>query len=134
MKRYIDQRNLNVELYTGTYGILQYDDRDGVSRDMFLSSTKKKKLPKIPVPKIYYKIVVTDNDSGIVFIGVNNPHADEKEIKRNYIYCENVISKVNYIPWKENLRMGHMYACSIDEFIKFVPNAPKVPKINRILL
>lgn len=101
---------------------------------MFLSSKAKTKLQKIPVPKIYYKIVVADNNAGIVFIGVNNPHADEEEIKRNYIFCENVISKVNYIPWKESLRMGHMYACAIDEFTKFVRNAPKVPKTNRILL
>ncbi|XP_055307167.1 uncharacterized protein LOC129571388 [Sitodiplosis mosellana] len=134
LRRYIDQQNLNAEIHTGTYGIVQYDDRKGISRDMYLSSNEKTKFQKIPVPKIYYKMVVADNDAGIVFIGVNNPYADEAEIKRNYIFCENVISKVNYIPWKPNLRLGHIYACPNDEFVKFVPNAPKVPKINRILL
>lgn len=134
LKRYIDRRNLNAEIHTGTYGILQYNDRNGKSRDMFLSSKTKTNLQNIPVPRIFYKMVVTDDDAGIVFIGVNNPHVDEAEIKRNYIFCKNVISKVDYIPWKPNLRMGHIYACSIDEFTKFVPNAPKVPKTKRILL
>lgn len=136
MKRYVDKKNLNAEIYTGTYGTLQYDDLHGISREMFLSSSKKKtKLhPKIPVPKIYYKIIVTDDDSGIVFIGVNNPHASKEEINRNYIYCENVIETVDYIPWKDSLKMGYMYACSIDEFKKFVSNSPNLPKVSRILL
>lgn len=134
MKRYIDQRNLNADIYTGTYGILQFNDRNGKSQNMYLSSNTKSKLSQIPVPKIYYKIVVTDDMAGIVFIGVNNPHANMQEIKQNYIYCENVISKVNYIPWKENIAKGFMYACSVDEFQKFVPNLPPLPKTNRILL
>lgn len=109
---------------------MQYNDVNGNPQNMFLSH----KHQKIPVPKIYYKIVVTDDNAGIVFIGVNNPHASALEIKQNYTYCNNVISKVNYIPWQNSLHMGHMYACSIDEFAKFASNLPKLPKINRILL
>ncbi|XP_031621017.1 uncharacterized protein LOC116339335 [Contarinia nasturtii] len=135
LKHYIDQQNLNADIYTGTHGILQFDDRKGKSQNLYLSSNTKSKFSQIPVPKIYYKIVVTENMAGIVFVGVNNPHASLEEIKQNYIYCENVISKVNYIPWQENVRKGYMYACSIDEFLKFVPSlATKVPKTNRILL
>lgn len=134
MKSHIDQLNLNAEIYTGTYGILQFDDGNGTSRDMYLSPEAKEQLSRIPVPKIYYKIVVTDDNAGIVFVGVNNPFVDHKEIERNYIYCENVITSVKYIPWKTGLRMGYMYACSIDEFKKFVPTVPNLPKINRILL
>lgn len=134
MKQYIDRRNLNADIYTGTHGILQYIDGNGTSQDMFMLSNRQAKLEKIPIPKIYYKIVVTDDNAGIVFIGVNNPHAKDDEIKQNYIFCENAIAKVSYIPWKANLRMGFMYACSIDEFTKFVPNLPKLPAIDRILL
>lgn len=126
---------MNAEIYTGTFGILQYDDRNGKPQDMFLSSNcSSTQVQKIPVPKIYYKIVVTDDKAGIVFIGVNNPHATKEEIKQNYTFCENVISKVNYIPWKDDVRMGHMYACSVDEFTKFVVNLPNLPKVDRILL
>lgn len=134
MKSHIDQRNLNADIYTGTYGLLQFDDINGNLRDMYLSPKMKTKLARIPVPKIYYKIVVTDDNAGIVFIGVNNPFADANEIKRNYIYCDNVISNVKYIPWKNILRMGYMYACAVDDFRKFVPTAPNLPKINRILM
>lgn len=135
MKRYIDRRNLNADIYTGTHGTLQYIDGHGNSQDMFLyTSNSKKLLGKIPVPKIYYKIVVTDENAGIVFVGVNNPHVKEEELKENYIFCENVIKNVTYIPWKQNLRLGFMYACPIDEFVKFVPNLPNLPAIDRLLL
>lgn len=136
MKRYIDRKNLNVDIYTGTHGVLQYIDENGESQDMYLSSSSKLKTnsPKIPVPKVYYKIVVTDDNAGIVFVGVNNPHIKDDELKPNYIFCENVITKVAYIPWKPSLRMGFMYACSIDEFSKFVPNLPNLPAVDRILL
>lgn len=125
---------MNAEIYTGTFGILQYDDRNGKPQDMFLSSNCTAQVQKIPVPKIYYKIVVVPDYAGIVFIGVNNPHASKEEIKQDYIFCENVISKVDYIPWKDDVKWGHMYACSIDEFVKFVGNSPNLPKIDRILL
>lgn len=86
------------------------------------------------MPKIYYKIVVTDDNEGIVFVGINDPHASETEIKQKYIYCKNVIHKVKYIPWKDQTRMGYMYACAIDDFANFVPNLPPLPKVHRLLL
>lgn len=136
LKSYIDRKNLNVEIYTGTYGVLQYKDVDGVSRQIFLSSKgDSPKEQKIPVPKIYYKVVIDRNQrTGIAFIGVNDPYASEEEIQKNYIYCDNIIDKVSYIPWKDNIRMGKMYACEIKEFSKYVKVLPKLPPIDHILL
>lgn len=115
-------RNINLEVYSGTFGTLQLKDTSNVLRDIFLyiSGTTK----KIPVPKIYYKILVNRAaNSGIVLIGVNNPHLTLDEIKKSYIVCTDVSSQINYINWqKDNIERGYSYACAVNDFVKAVPH------------
>lgn len=134
MKRYVARKNIDTEIYTGTHGIVTYKDVDGVQQKIYLSSTADSQ--KIPVPKIYYKVVIdTRNKAGIVFIGVNDPYATDEEIQKDYTYCRNVIDKVNYIPWnKSNRMMGYMYACSVKEFVKAIGDLPHLPPIDSLLL
>lgn len=136
LKRYIDRKNINAEIYTGTYGILTYNDTRGATREIFLASDRRTNDNRIPVPKAFYKVVlVPETRSGIVFIGINNPYISIEEIKRDYSYCENVMDKVNYIPWnRRNLRQGYLYACSVNEFAKFVGHLPNIAHIDHLLI
>lgn len=136
LKAHVDRKNLDVDIYTGTHGTLSYADIEGVSREIFLSSKgDSPKVQKIPVPKIYYKIVIAPQQrAGIAFIGVNDPYATKEDILSNFIYCDNIINHVSYIPWKSSLRMGYMYACAVDEFTKYVKELPKLPTIDHVLL
>lgn len=79
---------------------------------------------QIPVPKIYYKILLNKADnSGVVLIGVNNPHLTLEEIKKDYIVCTDVSSQINYIKWqKDNIERGYSYACDVNDFVKAVPH------------
>jgi len=87
---------------------------------LYVSGTTR----QIPVPKIYYKILLNKADSsGVVLIGVNNPHLTLEEIKKDYIVCTDVSSQINYINWqKDNIERGYSYACSVADFVKAVPH------------
>lgn len=87
---------------------------------LYVSGTTR----QIPVPKIYYKILLNKADnSGVVLIGVNNPHLTLDEIKKDYIVCTDVSSQITYINWqKDNIERGYSYACTVADFVKAVPH------------
>jgi hypothetical protein len=115
-------RNINLDVYSGTFGVTQLKDTSNVFREIFLYVSGSTKT--IPVPKLYYKILHNRAaNSGIVLIGVNNPHITLDEIKKNYIVCTDVSNQVNYISWqKDNIERGYSYACAVNDFLKAVPH------------
>lgn len=115
-------RNINLDVYSGVVGNARLRDTSGNLQDIYLyvsGSTRQ-----IPVPKLYYRIILNKSDnSGVVFIGVNNPHLTLDEIKKDYIVCTDVSSQINYIKWqKDNIERGYSYACSVNDFVKAVPH------------
>lgn len=59
-------RNLYLDVYTGTYGIGQFWNETGSRAQTFLDWP----AGQIPVPQLYYKILVNHADnSGVVFLG-----------------------------------------------------------------
>lgn len=135
-KKYFDKKNLNVEVYTGTYGTLKFKDINDNLRDLFLASDSNNTTQRIPVPKLYYKLVIAPKErAGIVFVGVNNPHATLQEIKKEYIICKDVSDQVKYISWKKaDIQLGYSYACEISDFLKTVEHLPKLQAVEKLLL
>lgn len=119
-RRLAGNRNLTLDIYSGTYGVTTLKDINGVEQELYLDPVQK----KIPVPKIYYKILLNKADnSGIVLIGVNNPHLTLDEINKSYIFCKDVSDQIDYIPWKrENITLGYSYACGVNDFVRTVPH------------
>lgn len=115
-------RNINLDVYTGSFGVLGLKDPSQNSKDIYLYVNGN--IRQIPVPKIYYKLLHDKaNDSGIVLIGVNNPHATLEEIKKDYIVCTDVSDQITYIKWyKDDIKKGFSYACEINDFLKNVPH------------
>jgi hypothetical protein len=108
-------------------------DNSGFRKQIFLHVDGSVK--KIPVPKFYYKILIdkTEN-SGIAFIGVNNPHLTLDEILKDFIICTDVSNKINYINWKKtDISRGYSYACEVNEFLKVVKHFPKIV-VNKLLV
>lgn len=133
LKRYVACRNINTEIYTGTYGVVTYKDIRGEDQEIHLSACNNAR--RVPVPKVYYKVVIdVRNRAGIAFIGVNNPYVALPEILRDYTYCRNVMDRVTYIPWSRHLRMGHLYACSVNEFARAIGDLPQLPPTDRLLV
>lgn len=121
-------------MFTGTHGVLRLRDVRGEPREIFLSIDENG--ARVPVPQIYYKIAIeTTSRRGIVFIGVNNPFATLEDVKRDFIFCEDVGDQVKYIPWdRHNTTAGYSYACAVQDFARRIPELPPLPTVTNLLL
>lgn len=126
VRNLVANRNIYTEIYTGTHGILQMADHMGINHELFLSIDENNNR-QIPVPTYFYKVVIQDSGArGVVFVGLNNPHATLEEIESGkYNICTDVSSQINYINWnRANLAHGYSYACEVNEFVKVVGHLP----------
>lgn len=120
-RRLAHDRNINLNVYTGTVGRVDFPDVNGVRRNLFIDDRNS----QIPVPRLYYKILENPAArSGVVLIGVNNPHLSLNEINaQGYVICPDVSSRINYVSWsRTNLVRGFSYACEVGEFLRVVPH------------
>ncbi|XP_011186392.2 uncharacterized protein LOC105214582 [Zeugodacus cucurbitae] len=125
VRRYASTQALDLDCYTGIWGISTLPDVNGVQRELYLAFDENNN-GLIPVPKIYFRVVIDRKTrKGIVLIGVNNPHASLEEIQRDYVICKDVGKRINWISWdKENLKNGYSYACGVEDFISVVKDLP----------
>ena len=127
-------RSLHLDVYTGTHGLKTLPDVNGDHQKIYLDFQANIR-PRIPAPKVYYKILIDwVKDAGIVLIGVNNPHTTLSEIKKDYIFCNYVSNKINWIEWeKNNITKGYSYACDVNEFNKVTGHFPKMIVKNLLI-
>lgn len=119
------KRKLNLECYTGTYGVTTLANKHGKQTEIYLYDEGGHK--QIPVPKLYFRVVIEPRErKGIVLIGVNNPHLTLEEIERDYIVCPDISSRINWVNWsKHDISKGYSYACEVNEFRKHVRDLPE---------
>lgn len=136
VKKYVAKRNIDADLYTGTYGIFTYPDVHGKEQEIYLAWDKKAGAHRIPVPRFYYKVVIAEEiQAGIVFIGVNHPYVSLDQIESDYILCPDVSDKVKYIDWdRTNITLGYSYACNVKDFTKAIADLPTLPKVTKLLV
>ncbi|GAB0092063.1 uncharacterized protein DMENIID0001_070210 [Sergentomyia squamirostris] len=126
VRRMVSERYINIELYTGTYGVLTLPDVNGEHQEIYLHFDENNN-GQIPVPKLYYRVIYERSTKrGIVLIGVNNIHITREEIdQQGYIVCEDVSDKITWINWvRDDLILGYSYACEYNEFAKVVGHLP----------
>lgn len=104
---------------------MKLNDTSGFPREIYLDIDDN----KLPVPKIFYKILIDrSTHAGVVLVGVNNPHIKMQEIQSDYMFCDyDVSERIKYIKWRaKDLRRGFSYACSVEDFIEKVPHFKNV--------
>ncbi|XP_055919682.1 uncharacterized protein LOC129951510 [Eupeodes corollae] len=126
VRKFIAKQGIEVECYTGTWGISSLPDVNGVQQELYLDFDKNNN-GLIPVPKLYFRVVVEPaTKKGVVLIGVNNPHISMEEIQRDYVICDNVIDNLTWMKWdKNNLFEGYLYACEVQQFRQVVQDLPE---------
>uniref|UniRef100_A0A6B2E4U1 Putative alkaline nuclease n=1 Tax=Phlebotomus kandelakii TaxID=1109342 RepID=A0A6B2E4U1_9DIPT len=135
VRRMVFQRNTNLELYTGTHGVLTLPDINGEQQEIYLHFDENNN-GQIPVPKLYYRVLYERSTKrGIVLIGVNNIHITMEEIEsQSYIVCEDVADKIDWINWDRfNLILGYSYACDVNEFKEVVGHLPNI-EVNNLFI
>lgn len=121
VRKIVDTIENDLIIFTGVHGTMGYKNNILYIFDDKNESTEKQ---KIPVPEIFYKMVINEKAmEGIVIIGVNDIFASATTINR-YIHCNDVSEKNvfinNYINSNErkNIQHGYIYACNISDFLK----------------
>ncbi|XP_030371966.1 uncharacterized protein LOC115622210 [Scaptodrosophila lebanonensis] len=125
VRKYVASEGLTVDCYTGTWGVSTLPDVNGVPTELYLNFDKNNN-GLIPVPRLYYRVIIDrESRNGIVLIGVNNPHIDVEEIKRDYLICEDIGDQLSWVSWtKDDLNRGYSYACTVDDFTAVVKDLP----------
>lgn len=125
VRKFVADRNLTTDCYTGTYGVSTLPDVDGVERELYLDFDENNN-GLIPVPKFYFRVVIDqESREGIVLIGINNPYLTLEQILKDYILCEDIGHQLSWLSWyKEDLHEGYSYACTVEDFIQVVKDLP----------
>lgn len=125
VRAFVANRNIYSEIYTGTWGVLEMQDANGIYKPLYLDYDSSGR-GLIPVPALYYKVVIdVYSQRGIVLIGVNNPHATAAEISSRYTICQDYSYLINWINWdRTNAQKGYSYACDVNDFIRTVNHLP----------
>lgn len=138
VRNFIANRNIDCEIYTGVHGVLSVRDQNGVFRELFLDFDAQGR-GLIPVPALYYKVVLhRPTNRGIVFIGVNNPHATSADIVNRHTICTDVSHFVDWITWtspvgRTSILRGFSYMCTVTDFRRVVTNLPSNVIANSLL-
>lgn len=112
----------DVSIWTGTHGVLQYADKSGNLVDIYLYTDGETQY--IPAPQYYWKVLYDSaTDSGVAFIGLNDPHATKVPTE----LCDNVCSQMSWVDWSiTELDAGYMYCCSVESAREAIPSIPDV--------
>ncbi|XP_063696032.1 uncharacterized protein LOC134827363 [Culicoides brevitarsis] len=125
VKKFVADRNIEVDAYTGTWGTTTLPDAKNKKHELYLAFDENNN-GLIPVPMLYYKILVDrKTQNGITLIGVNNPYLEMKEILADYVICKDISDMIDWVNWnKTNIQVGYSYACDVNEFMGKVKHLP----------
>jgi len=109
----------DLDVWTGAMGVLEMPDKNNNPVQILLGKSYNKE--KVPAPALMWKAVYEKStDSGVAFVGVNNPYATE--LTDDLRICEDICDQVSWMDWKsEDWAHGYMYCCSLDDLQKALP-------------
>ncbi|KAF7995901.1 hypothetical protein HCN44_007008 [Aphidius gifuensis] len=138
IRQYADKIKRDLDVWTGSIGVLQLKDKDGILQNIYLRRDENFKNESVPVPKLLFKVVYDEKyQAGIVFVTINNPHI--KIIEDEYIICKNICEKVSWIEDKKKDNFdklfinGYTYCCEYSDFRKSFPYLP-IDEIENIMV
>lgn len=132
LRKFAATRKLDLEIYTGTYKILEMTTTETKSK-VKISLLGNDTFSSLPVPLFFWKIVYEPkSQNGVAFVGVNNPYITQNDMEDLQI-CLDITEKVSWVKFvKHNLVLGYSYACNLNNFLKIVRYAPRL-KVKNVL-
>lgn len=123
VRRIATERDIDLTVYTGTFGTSTLADKNGVPRPHYLSFDKNNN-GILPVPKYYWKLIHDPGtNTATAVVGVNNPHLNE--LPPEDVLCEDVCNQVPWISWKRNdFVKGYTFCCTASGLYTAIDYAP----------
>lgn len=126
LRHYSTKNNVQLVVYTGTFGTLRLKDVDGTKVAITLTGVDE----KFPIPSHIWKIAYDkEHSAAIAFIGVNS-YLQRKSYND---LCEDISSQLS---WISDCANSHLYVCKFNDFTKFLDKYNiRFPmlKVNRLL-
>lgn len=124
IRQYASKNVRDLDVWTGSIGVLQAEDVDGKLQDIYLYQNREGKK-SVPVPKLLFKVVYDSvGNAGVAFVTINNPHL--KKLEKDYVICEDICNEISWVNWKrDKYDKGYTYCCKIDDFRQAFPDLPK---------
>lgn len=129
----VAEKQCDLHVFTGTYGILKLNNSFGGKSEIYLNYNPRQGIRQMPVPQYFWKVLVSmDTSHGLAIIGMNNIYEFEPDP------CTNIISRIKWLEggaWQSR-RSGYTIACEVNEF-KNIPGLrdqlPQIPATRGIL-
>ncbi|CAG9765124.1 unnamed protein product [Ceutorhynchus assimilis] len=135
LRDYASSTNSDLEVYTGVHGVSTLtNNANKIKTELFLHTNNGRHL--LPVPQLFWKLIYDKHkNSGIVILGVNNAY----EVQREDFICEDISDRVSWFSYKlkgqkNRVDLGHIYACSIEDFRRAVGRSPNLNAANLLFL
>ncbi|XP_018561279.1 uncharacterized protein LOC108903541 [Anoplophora glabripennis] len=124
LRNYAANNFVDLEVYTGTYGISTLPHEvtgEDVELYFFVDDNGNRAMP---IPELFWKVAYDPiNKAGVAVLGINNPY--QTDIERSII-CDDIADKLTWLTFDRFwVQRGYMYACTIDDLRRFVPNIPR---------
>jgi hypothetical protein len=121
---YVKTNKLDLEVYTGTFGVASYPHEitgEDVALFMYVSGSDK----AVPVPLIFWKLVYDAvGQRATVFLTVDDPY--QSDVSKNVI-CDDVSDGIGWLTWeKHNVTKGYSYACAYEDAKKTISYLPDI--------
>lgn len=123
VRTYASNNKVDLVVYTGTYGITTLPHEEtGEEVPLYLYVDENDNVG-IPVPHLFWKFVYEPkNKAGAVFVSVNNPYIEEKEV-----ICDDQSDSYDWLTWKkDDQAKGYSYVCTVADFASVVENFPEL--------
>ncbi|KAI4503343.1 hypothetical protein M0802_001565 [Mischocyttarus mexicanus] len=123
VKRFVSNRSLDLDIYTGVHGQMTLPNVRGKQQPFYLYVNGT--TTAVPVPKFYWKIIYDpQSKKGTAFVGLNHPFIES--ITEDIYICKDISSMIEWLTWKPySIKSGISYACTVDDLRKTVPTIPK---------
>jgi len=109
----------DLQVTTGTYGMLSYPDNNNNPTHLYLFNGTY-----VPAPKYYWKVVQDHKtNTAVAFIGSNDPHVNSAPLE----LCKNRCGEMEWVDWDRNdLESGYMYCCGVEDAARAIPVVPHI--------
>lgn len=117
-------RDVELRIYTGTFGVTTLADVNGVQQPIYLAFDENNN-GLIPVPKYYWMLVHdTAADVATAVLGINNPH---NRVTPEDVLCPSVCDQVAWVDWSlTDVVKGYTFCCTAAELHKAIDYAPNL--------
>ncbi|KAF4529105.1 hypothetical protein B566_EDAN013673, partial [Ephemera danica] len=128
MQTFAEEHTNDLIIWTGTHGLNQLLDINGVFVDIslaFIVQDDPTSGPILKSPAVFWKVIQDQTDQrSVAFLGMNNPYEDRINILTDL--CPNVCDQITYLTWDPTDQVkGYAICCEVDAtFLASIPEMP----------